>query len=211
MRRRSPTISRLNATVVVFMLVLFGTTCSSSDSPHHSVPQPGANVARATLPWTRLQPDPAPRTETRVEHRNPWLRPQYYGSSPARTFAQVLRQINVNEGWTLVSETFDDKTDDVFYEAKVEVTQPYFSYWDAVRVRVTPWGDGGSEVRVLSHAVERRWDLGVNKRRVIAFIDDLNKTLPPPRADEPKIDWPEPKPRSEPLMVGVAGPQPLGY
>lgn len=207
MRRGNGGRSGLLTSLTVAMMVLFGTTCSSGDAPRHAIPRPGTHLAKASLPWTQEKPTPAPRAETRAEHANPWLRPHAYDSTPIMTFTHVMRQIQEREGWSVTFEGWDE--DAGRFQVKAEVIRPLYPYWDEVRIDVLPYGDGDSEVRMLSRTIERRWDLGANRRRVIAFMAELDSKMEPSETDELKIEWPEPKPRKDSLAVGVIGPQPL--
>ena len=206
MNKTKPAFSRMNSVLVVFMLVFFGTTCSSGDAPKHAIPMPGGNAEKATLPWTKHQPKAAPRAETRPEHSNPWLRPHRYDSSPEHTFAMVLREVGDREGWSMVGEKLDDEAQK--YEVRVEI-DTILPQWDDVRIKVMPYRDGYSEVRMISRTIERRWDLGANRRRVISMMSALDNTLAPVPSEVVDVKWPEPRPRKEAFTIGVAGPQPL--
>jgi uncharacterized protein (DUF1499 family) len=98
----------------------------------------------------------------------PDLQPRQYPQDPQTVFQAVQTVAKATRGWRVTA--VDPATRTLQAEARVLLTP----FTDDVTVWVQP-ADGGSRVEVRSRSRVGRGDLGVNARRIRAFLSSLDR------------------------------------
>ena len=88
-------------------------------------------------------------------------------AAPAEAYAKALAVARARPTWTVTHEDAAGQT----FEA-VDTTK-LFRFQDDIAVRVRPAADGTSRVDVRSKSRDGQGDLGVNAKRIRAFVADL--------------------------------------
>jgi uncharacterized protein (DUF1499 family) len=102
----------------------------------------------------------------------PDLQPRQYPADPQTVFHAVQTVAARTPGWRITSV---DAANGVLQAAAWVLLTPFT---DDVTVRVEPV-NGGSRVQMRSHSRVGRADLGVNARRIRAFLRALDRELHP--------------------------------
>jgi uncharacterized protein (DUF1499 family) len=128
----------------------------------------GAGVGTFAV-WAARQPLVNDVTTGRTPEY-PGLQPRRYPQDPSTVFRAIQAVAGTRPGWRI---TMADPVKGLLHaEAHVQLTP----FTDDVTLWVEPL-DSGSQVRMRSHSRVGRADLGVNARRIRAFLSALDHEL----------------------------------
>lgn len=120
-----------------------------------------------------MSPDdtPRPRAYTEPDSDDPRLRGRSYAVPFARVWRAALDEIGARRRWTLV------EADPARGEILAEARTPVWRFTDDVWIRVSLDENGLTRVDVASTSRVGRSDFGTNARRIVRFLQTLDRRL----------------------------------
>ena len=111
------------------------------------------------------------RSETDPAAADPRLRGRTYAIPFDRVWRTALDQVNETRGWTLVH------ADDLAGIIRCECRIPVLGAIDDLFVRIHLDEHAQTRLDLVSKARERRYDLGIDTRRIARFVDRLDRRM----------------------------------
>jgi len=120
-----------------------------------------------------MSPDDAPhaRAYTEPDSEDPRLRGRSYAVPFARVWRAALDEIAARRRWTLVDA--DPKSGEIVAEARTQV----WKFTDDIWIRISLDENGLTRVDMASTSRVGRMDFGVNARRIVRFLQALDRRL----------------------------------